>query len=467
MRQVHRLGRIREGRPAAPVRIVHLGLGNFTRAHQAWYTDQAPDHDRWGIAAFSGHTDQSHRSRVVDALSAQDGLYTLIERDAEADRFTVISSISQVLPGSSHREFCRLLADPKVAVVTSTITEAGYRRGADGRLNTTDPAVQTDIDLLRNDPAATPATAPARLAAGLASRRDAAAGPVTMLPCDNIASNGAALRTVVTDLSETIDPELAAWITDPENVDWATSMVDRITPATTDADLPAVLQECGYVDEAPVVTEPFAEWVITGVFPAGRPDWQSTGAKIVDDVTPYEQRKLWLLNGAHSLLAYLGPTYSCATVAQAIEQPDCYAAVQDWWEAASRHLDIDTTDYREALIRRFANPRIAHQLTQIGRDGSVKLPQRILPVIRAERAERRNCTAGALAVAAWVQYLRDHGGPISDPAADRLRELAAGDAVEAAIRVIGFLDSELASDTAFTRQVAVDLDRLAVIHRAS
>lgn len=454
--QLPRLSRAGYGRPAAPVRIVHLGLGSFTRAHQGWYTDRAPDRDEWGIAGFSGHT--GGRSRVVDALQPQDGLYTLVERGADGDRFSVIGSLSRVLPGSEHRAFCRFLADPEVAIVTSTVTEAGYRRGADGRLDVADPAVAADIDLLRGDPTGIPATVPARLVAGLAARRAAGTGPVTVLPCDNIAGNGAALAAVVTDLAAAVDPGLAAWIVEPGHVDWATSMVDRITPATTEADLATVRQACGYVDAAPVVCEPYAEWVISGAFPAGHPDWEAAGARIVADVTPFEQRKLWLLNGAHTLLAYLGPMYGAATVAQAMAVPACRQAVQDWWGQAARHLDIEVDGYQQALVERFENPRIAHRLAQIGRDGSVKLPQRILPVLAADRAGGGGFGAGCLALAAWICHLRGHSTPVVDPAADRLVGLATGENQRAARDVVGFLDPDLAGDTALTEAVA---DRLA------
>lgn len=455
--QLPRLGRAGYGRRVAPVRIVHVGLGSFTRAHQGWYTDRAPDADRWGIAAFSGHTGGGP-GRVVEALRAQDGLYTLVERGPGGDRFAVISSISQALPGSDHDAFRRYVASPDVAVVTSTVTEAGYRRGPDGRLDVADPVVAGDIDLLRGDPGGVPATVPGRLVAGLAARRAAGAGPVTVLPCDNIAGNGAALATVVANLAEAVDPGLAAWIADPGHVDWATSMVDRITPATTGADVETVRRACGYVDGAPVVCEPYAEWVISGAFPAGHPDWEAAGARLVGDVTPFERRKLWLLNGAHTLLAYLGPLYGAATVAQAMAVPACRAAVQDWWGQAARHLDVEVDGYQRALVERFENPRIAHRLSQIGHDGSVKLPQRILPVLAAERAAGRDAGAGALVVAAWICHLRGHAGPVVDPAADRLAGLAAAGDTDAARDVVGFLDPRLAGDTALTGAVA---DRIA------
>lgn len=460
-RGLQRLSRAAHGRPAAPVRIVHLGLGNFTRAHQAWYTEHAPDRDQWGIAAFSGHTDPRHVSGVVRALSAQDGVYTLIERGGTGDRFECVSAISRVLPGSDHAALLGYFRDPRVAIVTTTVTEAGYRRREDGRLDVDAPDVRADAAALRADPQAPLRTIPARLVAGLAARRAAGAGPITLLPCDNLAGNGAALRTVVRDFAQTVDAALATWIDDPAHVAWATSMVDRITPATTDADRQAVADACGYEDAAPVATEPYREWVIAGEFPGGRPRWEAAGARIVADVEPYERRKLWLLNGSHSTLAYLAPLFGLRTVAQAIGDPRCRRAVEEWWDLASGHLEIPTDEYRRALVERFENPRIRHLLAQIAHDGSLKLPERILPVVRAERQAGRLPEAGARAIAAWVLHVRGHGAPLVDPRAEELRRTASGELADAARRLVALLDADLGGDREFVAEVVREARELA------
>ena len=175
-------------------------------------------------------------------------------------------------------------------------------------------------------------------------------------------------------------------------MDFASSMVDRITPTTTDADRELVTAELGYVDASPVATEPFHEWVMTGRFPAGRPRWEDAGARVVDDVTPFEQRKLWLLNGSHSLLAYAGSIRGHASIDEAIADPACRRWVEALWDEAAPHLPLPADDvaaYRAALLDRYANPRIRHRLAQIVADGSTKIIVRTVPVIRAERAAGR------------------------------------------------------------------------------
>lgn len=211
-------------------------------------------------------------------------------------------------------------------------------------------------------------TVPARIVAGLEARRAAGADAITILPCDNLAGNGAAFRRVVEQAIEAVDPTLLEWTRD--NVAWATSMVDRITPATTDAELRTVAETKGWYDAAPVRTEPFLEWVIQGDFPKGRPAWDEAGAVITDDVEPYEQRKLWMLNGSHSTLAYVGPLFGHESVAEAIADPKLQSWVNEWWDLAGSYLSVSSDDYRAKLLERFSNPRIHHHLFQIATDGS-------------------------------------------------------------------------------------------------
>ena len=305
----------------APVRIVHLGLGNFHRAHQAWYTDHSPDADQWGIAAFTGR-----RSDTADALAPQDGLYTLITRSAEGDRYEVIGALSAVHPAAEHEAYLDYLRRPEVAIVTITVTEAGYLRGADGHLDTGQGVVTVDLQALRSDARAPVGSLPAKLVAGLLARRASGSTALTIVSCDNLPENGAVTRTVVQDLATLVDETLPAWI--DANVDFATSMVDRITPVTTDADRALVEQACGYVDAAPVPTEPFSEWVVSGGFAAGRPRWEEAGATIVGDVEPFERRKLSLLNGSHSMLAYAGSIRGYQTIDEAIADPACRSWVE-------------------------------------------------------------------------------------------------------------------------------------------
>ncbi|WP_225753297.1 mannitol dehydrogenase family protein [Actinotalea sp. Marseille-Q4924] len=430
------------GRPTAPVRIVHLGLGNFFRAHQAWYTEAAPDRDHWGIAAFTGRS-----PRMAEVLGAQDGLYTLVTRTPDGPQAAVVSSLSAVHASSDHDAWLGYWRDPRLAVVSLTITEAGYLRGPDGRLDAGRADVVADVAALRADPAAPVTTGPARLVAGFLARRAADAGAVTLLPCDNLPHNGPALQAVLEDLVALVDPGLADWVA--ENVVVASTMVDRITPATTDEDRATVRALTGVLDEAPVPTEPFSEWVVQGHFPRGRPRWEDAGARFVDDVAPFEQRKLWLLNGAHSLLAYAGGVVGHRTVAEAVADPVVRGWVEEWWDEAAWHLPLppgELADYREALLARFGNAEIRHVLAQIAGDGSQKLPVRILPVLRAERAAGR-LPGGALRVlAAWIAHLRGAGVPVTDVRREELVALAAGPAEEAVLRVLTVLGQDVADD---------------------
>jgi fructuronate reductase len=430
------------GRPAAPVRLVHLGLGNFFRAHQCWYTEHAPDSQEWGIAAFSGRS-----TALPDALAPQDGLFTLVTRAADGDRFDVVSSLSRAHPAADHEAWLAYLADPEVRGVTLTVTEAGYLPAPGGGLDRERPEVRADVESLRRDPAATVQTVPARLLAGLAARRRAGAGPIALIPCDNLPDNGAVAARSLLDLAEMVDPDLVPWLR--ETVATVTTMVDRITPRTTAEDVRAVAEATGLEDRAPVVTEPFHEWVLSGTFPAGRPGWDEAGATITDDITPFEHRKLWLLNGAHSLLAYGGLAHGYTTVGEAVSDDTARHWLEQWWDEASRYLTLPAEDlaaYRSALLERFANARMHHRLDQISADGSQKLPVRILPTLRHERAAGRLPQGAVHVLGAWVCHLRGGGGQVDDVRADRFVPLAQGPLPTAVRRVVDALDPDLAAD---------------------
>jgi fructuronate reductase len=384
------------GTPTPPVRIVHLGLGAFHRAHQAWYTARATDAADWGIAAFT--------MRAPDAavpLAEQDGLYTLVERGADGDRMTVVDSIVEARDGADVLRLRTLLADPAVALATLTITERGYGLRADGGLDAGFHA--DDLGRLRHpDDVDDVRTALGRLLAGLRDRRAAAAGPIAVVPCDNLPDNGRLVRAAMLELAGAVDPGLAAWVRD--EVSFVDTSVDRITPRTTARDLEAVRAATGRDDLAPVVTEPFSSWVLAGDFPAGRPDWESAGAVFTDEVGPYVRRKLWLLNGAHTMLAARGLRAGHETVAEAFSDTAIAADVEEFWRAAARHLPggLGIEQYLADLRSRFANGRIEHRLRQIQEDAGLKFRLRILPVVAAERAEGRRLPGVEHAVADWV-----------------------------------------------------------------
>lgn len=429
-----------DARPAAPIRLLHLGLGNFHRAHQAWYTEHSADADQWGYAEFAGRD-----TPMVDDLNAQDGAYTLLVRGADGDRPEVIGAIAAAHQATDQEAWLRYWESPGLAVVTITVTEFGYCRADDGGLDFDNPAVAADLAMLQTDARGLVVSAPGRLLAGILARTAAGRGPVAVFSCDNLPDNGKVARRVVGDLAERLGPEAVAAV---EAQSWVTSMVDRITPRATDVEIAAVAELTGRVDRAPVVTEPFSEWVVAGDFPAGRPEWP--GATFVDDVEPFEQRKLWLLNGSHSLMAYAASARGHEAVSDAINDPVVRAWVEEWWDEAVRHLTLDADHlaaYRAALAERFANPNIRHLLAQIAADGSQKVPVRILPTLRAELAAGRSGRGAARVVAAWIRHLRGAGAPVVDAAGQRFVTAAEGPDATAAVRgVLKELDPALASD---------------------
>lgn len=434
----------------APVRVAHLGMGAFFRAHQAWYTEAANDGSDKpaGIAAFTGR-----RPDAAVPLRGQDGLYHLLVRDAGGDRTELVTCMVGAHDGADAGTWRATLASPDVGVLTLTVTEAGYRRAADGGPDLDDPEVAADLARLRSgDPYVT--TAPGRIVSGLLARRAADAGPLAVVPCDNLVDNGPTLQRVVTEFAAAVDPDLAGWIA--RSVSFVSTTIDRITPATTDSDKAVVAELTGYADAAPVVTEPFSEWVLAGEFPAGRPAWEHAGARFVVDVKPFEQRKLWLLNGAHSLLAYAAPARGHTTVAEAVADPVCRGWVEAWWDEATRHLPLDADDvarYRADLLERFANPRIRHALTQIAMDGSQKLPIRVVPIVARERTIGLLPEGGIRALAGWVRHLRE-GSAVRDPRAGELAAAVDGSLPTAARRVLRLLDADLSEDVELVHAVA-------------
>ncbi|MGN8027470.1 mannitol dehydrogenase family protein [Microbacterium sp. 22242] len=437
---------------APPPRIVHLGLGAFHRAHQAWYTAHAADAADWTIAAFTGRS-----PRAADELAGQGGLYTLIERGPETDRAEIVPTIVEAYPAGDVARLERLLAAPATALVTLTITEPAYRLRPDGTPDTAHPAVAADLAALRAGSA--PGTALGRLLSGLRARRSADAGPIAIVPCDNLPDNGVRVRTALAALAGAVDPALAEWIADEVSV--VSTSVDRITPRTTDADRTAAAVLTGFRDVTPVVAEPFSDWVLCGRFPNGRPQWETAGARFVDDIGPWERRKLLLLNGAHSLLAGIGLLRGHTTVAEAMADPGIRARVDAYWDEAVRHLPggLDLDAYRGALADRFDNARIAHRLAQIAEDGATKLALRIVPILRAERAAGREGDAALAALAAWIGLVRaGAGAPDAKQAAiDDARRSA--DPVRALLAV---LDPGIATDDIVAAVTAADPDRESV-----
>jgi fructuronate reductase len=393
--------------------VVHLGLGNFFRAHQAWYTAHAPDFSQWPIAAFTGRS-----PGMADALNAQGGRYSLLTRGPSRDDVEVVSAVDVAYAGTDLEAWRTHLASPRTAILTLTVTEAAYLRGPDGGL---DVGLASD-DLRawrRGEPVS---SVPGRIFAGLAERRVYGGGPIAVVSCDNLPGNGTTTARVVMDFAALAEPALVPWIRD--HVSFVSTMVDRITPRTTPSDLSVTAFPS---DAIPVVTEPYSEWLLSGVFPVGRPAWEEAGARFVSDVHPHEQRKLLLLNGGHSLLAYAGSARGHTTIAAAVEDPVCREWLDQWWDEAVRHVPLPAAElsaYRAALLSRFANPRIRHTLAQIAADGSQKIPIRVLPVLRGERAAGRPAPGAIRVLAAWIGHLRGRGAPVADEGAAPFQQRA-------------------------------------------
>jgi fructuronate reductase len=405
--------------PLRPLRLVHLGIGNFARAHQAWYTMAADGGREWGICAFTGRRPES-----AQTLNRQQGLYTLIERGPQRDRLSVIEVLTEVRPSTDLERLVELLAAGETALVMLTVTEAGYAPATD------------DLQ----------ASLVGRLALALAARQRLGAPPLAVVSCDNLQRNGTVLRERVLDAAERLDAEAAAWI--GSEISFVNTSVDRITPRITEEDRALVEQELGLRDETPVVTEPFSDWILSGGFPAGRPRWEDSGARFVSDIEPWELRKLWILNGGHSLLAYLGLLRGYETVAQAIRDGELVRSLEEFWDLAARLLphaeQLDLQAYRHETYERFANPRMGYPLVQIAGDGLGKLRNRVVPVIRAARAAGDDAGPALRIIDAWVQWLSaDPARAATDQNAEPLRSvLGAGDD-----RMRGLLQLILEEDT--------------------
>ncbi|NAZ77337.1 mannitol dehydrogenase family protein [Kineococcus sp. T13] len=428
--------------PAAlGVGIVHLGIGAFHRAHQAVYTEDAvaAAGGDWGICGVT------QRSRaVVEQLGPQDGLYAVLAHDAAGSEARVVGAVRELLfAGEEAGRLRDLLAAPATRLVTLTVTEKGYRHDpATGRLRRADPDVAADLE---GWPAGrAPRTVVGRLVAGLAARRAADAGPLTLLSCDNLPANGAVLRGLVADFCAALPAgeALRGWV--EESVRFPSSMVDRIVPATTAADREQVQRLLGLRDEGVVVTEPFRQWVVEDDFAAGRPAWERAGAVLTDDVAPYEAMKLRLLNGSHSTLAYLGVLAGHEHVADAVADDGIAALVarlmaHDVVPTLAVPAGFDVVRYQRDLMDRFANPALRHRTLQIAMDGSQKLPQRLLATISDALAAGREPRAACLGVAAWMRYVstaRSEAGaplPVDDPLTARLAEVTAGAGSPAAV----------------------------------
>lgn len=420
-------------------RIVHFGPGNFHRAHQAWYTHLANQQNdtEWRIIGVSLRS-----STARDQLAPQDFSYTLVINGDGAPDYQRISVHDEILLApESPDAVLDLIADPNTEIITLTVTEKGYHiNGASGRLNTENPDIAAELA------GGEPATAIGFLALGLQRRQQNGAAPLTIISCDNLSSNGETLQRIVREFDNQADLGLAPYL--DSSVTFPGTMVDRITPATTDGLREEVLRETGWADRSPVATEAFSEWIIEDNFAAAKPAWDKAGAEFVESVSPYELRKLRLLNGPHSFLAYAGLLTGHTYVHEAIDDAVLRRAVEELMLEATftlpTRMQADAPDYCEKLIERFANPALKHELAQIAWDGSQKLPVRILPVISERDAKGFDSPRACDAISYWLIHIYQRAGAgakIVDPLAqefDRMPQSASGrrEAFEAVLETL-------------------------------
>ena len=394
--------------------VLHIGSGNFHRAHQAVYTDDILREDpRWGIVGASLHSMQTR-----DRLKPQDFLYTVCERSGDMASHRVIGSIIDICCLTDQRQrLLRQFVSDDIKVVTLTITEKGYCQSEDGHLDVAHPDIQHDLahpDLCRS--------APGVLMSGLKDRMASGAGPLTLVSCDNLSGNGSALKQVVLDFAGLVDANLMRWC--EENLAFPDTMVDRIVPQPIDEDRLAFRQAFSLSDEGLLVCEPFRQWVIEDNFISERPPWDHAGVQFVQDVSEFESIKLRMLNATHSALAYLGLLCGYATIHETMSDPLLsgfakYLMDREVIPLIAAPEGMDLSQYRDDILSRFANPAIAYGTAQVANDGSKKLPQRIYPTLRQATQAGGVYEGLSLVVAAWLACLSNP--ELKDKFADPLR----------------------------------------------
>ena len=410
--------------------VVHFGVGGFHRAHQAMYHDRLMNEGTaldWGICGVGVMPSDQ---RMKDALSAQDGLYTLVVKHSDGTyEPRVIGAIVEYLFAPDDAEaVIEKMAAESTRIVSLTVTEGGYHLHAvTGEFDPADPAVARDLE-----PGATPRTTFGLITEALGRRRERGVAPFTVMSCDNLPGNGHLTKAVVTAFARLRDPALGEWV--EREVRFPNSMVDRITPVTVDADRDGVRERFGVEDRWPVVCEPFTQWVLEDAFSAGRPPYERAGVQVVEDVEPYELMKLRLLNGGHQALGYLGYLAGYRLVHEAAQDPLFGRFLLGYMaEEAAPTLGpvpgVDLDEYQHTLVERFSNPEVADTLARLCAESSDRIPKFILPVIRHQLANGGEIARSAAVVAGWARYAEgvdEDGEPIEvvDRLSDGLTETA-------------------------------------------
>lgn len=439
--------------------IVHIGLGAFHRAHQAVYTQKALEKSfgPWGIVAVNLRSPEP-----VQALAEQDGLYSIIVRNADGDKAEVLgATVDWLCAAQRPQEVLDYLANPDIRIVTLTVSEKAY--GLDpltGGLDFNHPAIAADI----GHPNA-PQGVIGFLVEGLARRRERGIAAYTVLCCDNLPSNGTVVRRLVLEMAGKRDEALARWI--EQQGKFPCSMVDRIVPAATEETRARAAALLGVQDRLAIETEPFMQWVIEDDFVSGRPEWEAAGAVFAQAVGPYEDMKLRLLNGSHTLIAHLGILHDLEFVRDVMAVPAFVAAVQRHMDAATATLEpvpgIDLPAYKSELLERFSNPTIAHRNAQIAMDTSQKLPQRISAAAVETLKNGGNAWEFAYVVAVWIASIAKRGD-LDDPRRSEIlaasRKTDAADPSAPFFAIAGLFPKELVQSRDWRNLVNRELERL-------
>lgn len=386
--------------------IVHVGIGGFHRAHQAFYTDQLlVEHGitDWGICGIAL---LDHDKRIYDTLVDQDGLYSLMITEADGKTHVkVIGSIIEYLFAPENPDaVIEKMAHPDVKIVTLTITEGGYNfNPSTDKFMPESPAIQ--VDLVNPEK---PATIFGYLTQAIKRRKERGLKGITIQSCDNIQQNGAVAKEMLLAYITLADPELLDWV--EQNISFPNAMVDRITPVTSQEAVDLLNTQFGIADAWPVVCEPFCQWIIEDDFINGRPDWNLVGAQFVKDVHPYEKMKIRLVNGGHVALGFTGYLNGYTFVYETMADPVFFNFVKDFLdEEVTPILDevpgIDVEEYKKILMQRFSNPYIKDQLTRIFSESSAKIPKFLMPTISDQLVNGVSLKRAALILAAWCHYL--------------------------------------------------------------
>lgn len=409
------------------VGIVHFGVGGFHRAHQAMVIDRllAAGEARDFAICGVGVLEQDRRMKTI--MDEQNGLYTLVLKHPDGTREArVIGSIIEYLLAVDDPEaVIEKMAAPQTRIVSLTITEGGYNvHHVTGDFDDTNPAVVADVEAV--SAGRVPHTVFGLVTAALQRRRERGVQPFTVMSCDNIAGNGHVAKKMFTAYARLVDPAFADWITDA--VHFPNSMVDRITPVTSDGDRAEVHDRLGIDDAWPVVAEPFFQWVLEDDFPAGRPTFENAGVQLVQDVESYELMKLRLLNASHQGLCYFGYLMGYRYAHEATGDPIIATFLRAYMDREATPMlppvpGIDLEDYTATLIERFQNPEVRDTLARLCAESSDRIPKWLLPVVRENLTRGRDVALSAAIVASWARYAEgvDEGGaPIT--VVDRLAD---------------------------------------------